>query len=72
MSGMMGSSKDKFILAAAPAATGGLGVAECAGTAEEYALADETAPPPEPAGGPLPVYLPACGVLCDIFWWARR
>ena len=18
------------------------------------------------------VYVPACGVLCDIFWWARR
>jgi hypothetical protein len=22
----------------------------------------------EPPG----IYLPACGVLCDIFWWARR
>jgi hypothetical protein len=22
-------------------------------------------------GGPAPVYLSACGVLCDIFWWAR-
>jgi hypothetical protein len=21
---------------------------------------------------PPKVYLPACGVLCDIFWWARR
>jgi hypothetical protein len=21
---------------------------------------------------PLKIYLPACGVLCDIFWWARR
>ncbi len=21
---------------------------------------------------PQPLYLPACGVLCDIFWWARR
>jgi hypothetical protein len=21
---------------------------------------------------PPAVYVPACGVLCDIFWWARR
>jgi hypothetical protein len=21
---------------------------------------------------PPRVYLPACGALCDIFWWARR
>jgi len=21
---------------------------------------------------PPKIYLPACGVLCDIFWWARR
>ena len=21
---------------------------------------------------PPAVYFPACGVLCDIFWWARR
>jgi hypothetical protein len=21
---------------------------------------------------PPKVYLPACGALCDIFWWARR
>ena len=21
---------------------------------------------------PAAVYVPACGVLCDIFWWARR
>jgi hypothetical protein len=20
----------------------------------------------------LPLYLPACGVLCDVLWWARR
>jgi len=22
--------------------------------------------------GPAPLYLPACGALCDILWWARR
>jgi hypothetical protein len=21
---------------------------------------------------PPHIFLPACGVLCDIFWWARR
>jgi hypothetical protein len=21
---------------------------------------------------PPEIYIPACGVLCDIFWWARR
>ena len=21
---------------------------------------------------PPAVYFPACGVLCDVFWWARR
>jgi hypothetical protein len=21
---------------------------------------------------PPQIFLPACGVLCDIFWWARR
>jgi hypothetical protein len=21
---------------------------------------------------PPRVYFPACGVLCDVFWWARR
>jgi hypothetical protein len=21
---------------------------------------------------PPAVYIPACGALCDIFWWARR
>ena len=21
---------------------------------------------------PPKIYLPACGALCDIFWWARR
>jgi hypothetical protein len=21
---------------------------------------------------PPEIYVPACGVLCDIFWWARR
>jgi hypothetical protein len=31
--------------------------------------ADELpARPPEPAA----LYFPACGVLCDAFWWARR
>jgi hypothetical protein len=31
--------------------------------------ADELrAQPPEPAA----LYFPACGALCDAFWWARR
>ena len=21
---------------------------------------------------PPKIYIPSCGVLCDIFWWARR
>jgi hypothetical protein len=21
---------------------------------------------------PPKIYIPACGALCDIFWWARR
>jgi hypothetical protein len=21
---------------------------------------------------PPEIYIPACGVLCDVFWWARR
>jgi hypothetical protein len=25
-----------------------------------------------PAVEPPKIYLPACGVLCDVFWWARR
>jgi hypothetical protein len=25
-----------------------------------------------PAVEPPKIYLPACGALCDIFWWARR
>jgi hypothetical protein len=27
-----------------------------------------------PAVSPEPpkIYIPACGVLCDVFWWARR
>jgi hypothetical protein len=37
-------------------------------------------PPPADAGTEAPasvveppaVYVAACGVLCDIFWWARR
>jgi hypothetical protein len=24
------------------------------------------------AAEPPKVYIPACGVLCDVFWWARR
>jgi hypothetical protein len=26
---------------------------------------DQSSEPPK-------IYVPACGVLCDIFWWARR
>jgi len=28
------------------------------------AIADSVEPPK--------IYIPSCGVLCDIFWWARR
>ncbi len=24
------------------------------------------------SGEPPKLYFPACGALCDIFWWARR
>ena len=24
------------------------------------------------AAEPPEIYIPACGVLCDVFWWARR
>jgi hypothetical protein len=27
--------------------------------------------PAAPAEPPK-IYIPACGVLCDVFWWARR
>jgi len=27
---------------------------------------------PEASEQPLKVYIAACGVLCDVFWWARR
>jgi hypothetical protein len=26
---------------------------------------DQSSEPPK-------IYVPACGVLCDVFWWARR
>jgi hypothetical protein len=68
----MDSSKDKFALAGALAATDDIGMTEGAGAAGEFALAAETASPRERSLGPRAVYLPACGVLCDIFWWARR
>jgi hypothetical protein len=41
------------------------------------AVVPEDAPAPvtvesvEPAAAPAPLYMPACGVLCDLFWWAR-
>jgi len=28
--------------------------------------------PPSAQVEPPKIYLAACGVLCDIFWWARR
>lgn len=28
--------------------------------------------PDSTADEPPKLYLPACGALCDIFWWARR
>jgi hypothetical protein len=31
---------------------------------------DEAAPQ-SAENPPAAVYVPACGVLCDIFWWAR-
>ncbi len=32
----------------------------------------EESNPPERRKSPPKVYLPSCGVLCDVFWWARR
>jgi hypothetical protein len=26
----------------------------------------------EPSPPPVTAYIPACGTLCDAFWWARR
>lgn len=28
--------------------------------------------PAQERKGPPKVYIPSCGVLCDVFWWARR
>ena len=27
---------------------------------------------PGPSTNPPKAYIPACGTLCDAFWWARR
>jgi hypothetical protein len=34
-------------------------------TSDQLTPRDHSAEPPH-------LYLPACGALCDIFWWARR
>jgi hypothetical protein len=34
------------------------------GQVEAAATIESAAPPP--------LYLPACGALCDLLWWARR
>ena len=38
---------------------------------------DQSVEPSEPEkkigdAEPPKIYIPACGVLCDVFWWARR
>ena len=38
---------------------------------------DQNVAPTEPEkkvvdSEPPKIYIPACGVLCDVFWWARR
>jgi hypothetical protein len=33
---------------------------------------DQDAPRDTSRVEPPKIYLAACGVLCDIFWWARR
>jgi hypothetical protein len=38
---------------------------------EKTERADSPAPPSAQVEPPK-IYLPACGALCDIFWWARR
>jgi hypothetical protein len=42
----------------------------------EQALVDEGVSKQQPEAGPIsdpPIaYIPACGTLCDAFWWARR
>jgi hypothetical protein len=32
----------------------------------------DTPVPPSTCTEPPKIYIPACGVLCDVFWWARR
>jgi len=32
----------------------------------------DSPPTPSTQVDPPKIYLPACGALCDIFWWARR
>jgi hypothetical protein len=35
-------------------------------------IVEPTNPDPGPAPNPPTAYIPACGTLCDAFWWARR
>jgi hypothetical protein len=35
-------------------------------------IVEQPNPDPRPALNPAPAYIPACGTLCDAFWWARR
>jgi hypothetical protein len=39
---------------------------------EEKTDPRESSSPPSAQAEPPKIYLPACGALCDIFWWARR
>jgi hypothetical protein len=39
--------------------------------AQEAPLVPEV-PATRSSGGPVPLYFPACGALCDILWWAPR
>jgi len=38
---------------------------------EDKTAAPDSAPPATRAEPPK-IYVAACGVLCDLFWWARR
>jgi hypothetical protein len=41
---------------------------DCDGDAQDPGSAESQTPAPPPHA----LYMPACGVLCDVFWWARR
>jgi len=39
---------------------------------DEKSAAPDSSALPSTQVEPPKVYFPACGALCDVFWWARR